>query len=133
VVAGSAGSAAAVTASALLALRPAGDAGFPTDPVVLPEAEGRELFDVLNANLGLLVPAIVGTQLAIALGVLVALVGTLLSRTMPRGLSIAGIGYVVVFAGLPAFNHAVTVIGYLLQVALVAAIGWFGLRAALTR
>ncbi|MBP2708000.1 hypothetical protein JOL79_29895 [Microbispora sp. RL4-1S] len=75
---------------------------YAADPAVLPETEGRKLFDLLNAHQSLLVPAIVGTQIAIAVGVLVALIGTLLSRTMPRWLSIVGILYIIVFVGLPA-------------------------------
>lgn len=108
---------------------------YAADPAVLPEPEGRELFDLLNAHLDLLVPAIIGSQLAIAAGVLAALIGTLLSKTMPRWLSIAGVTYVVVFVALPTGTSGpvAAAIGYLLQVALVAAIGWFGLRAALGR
>ncbi|PZG15312.1 hypothetical protein [Nonomuraea aridisoli] len=108
---------------------------YAADPMVLPEPAGRELFDILNAHLGLLVPAIVGTQVAIAVGVLAALVGTLLSKAMPRWLSIAGIAYVIVFAALPAETSGpvTAAIVYLLQVTLVAAIGWFGLRAGLGR
>ena len=41
---------------------------------VLPEPAGRALFDVLNAHLGVLVPAIVGGMAAVALGVLLVLV-----------------------------------------------------------
>ncbi|MEU6740203.1 hypothetical protein [Streptosporangium sandarakinum] len=60
---------------------------------------------------------------------LFALTGTLISRTMPRRLSIAGIAYVVVFVGLPTGSLGAVAVaaGYLLQVALIAAIGWFGL------
>ncbi|GAB3159463.1 hypothetical protein [Microbispora hainanensis] len=106
---------------------------YAADPEVLPEAEGRQLFDVLNAHLGQLLPAIIGTQIAIALGALFALIGTLISKTMPRRLSIAGIAYVVVFVGLPteSLGAVAVAVGYLLQVALVATIGWFGLRAGL--
>ncbi|MET8861980.1 hypothetical protein ABZW11_03375 [Nonomuraea sp. NPDC004580] len=108
---------------------------YAADPAVLPEAEGRQLFDVLNAHLDRLLPAIIGTQIAIALGVLLALIGTLISKTAPRRLSITGIAYVVVFVGLPteSLGAVVVAVGYLLQVALVAAIGWFGLRAGLGR
>ncbi|MFF4129725.1 hypothetical protein ACFYYP_39950 [Microbispora rosea] len=108
---------------------------YAADPEVLPEAEGRQLFDVLNAHLDRLLPAIIGTQVAIAVGVLLVLVGTLISKTMPRGLSITGIAYVVVFVGLPAesLGAGVVAVGYLLQVTLVAAVGWFGLRAGLGR
>ncbi|MFI7042510.1 hypothetical protein ACIBI0_38030 [Microbispora rosea] len=108
---------------------------YAADPEVLPEAEGRQLFDVLNAHLDRLLPAIIGTQVAIAVGVLLVLIGTLISKTMPRGLSITGIAYVVVFVGLPAesLGAGVVAVGYLLQVTLVAAVGWFGLRAGLGR
>ncbi|MFI7617955.1 hypothetical protein ACIBP6_42730 [Nonomuraea terrae] len=108
---------------------------FAADPMVLPESEGRELFDILNAHLGLLVPAIAGTQIAISAGVLTALIGTLLSKAMPRWLSIAGIVYVIMFVALPVETSGpvAAAIAYLLQVTLVAAIGWFGLRAALGR
>ncbi|MEV0828834.1 hypothetical protein [Nonomuraea rubra] len=66
---------------------------------------------------------------------LVAIVGTLWSKAMPRWLSITGIVYVIVSGGLPVetLGRVAVVIGYLLQMALVAAIGWFGLRAALGR
>ncbi|GAA1749000.1 hypothetical protein [Luedemannella helvata] len=108
---------------------------YAADPAVMPEADGRALFETLNAHLDMLIPAIIGTQVAIAIGVLLALVGTLISRAVPRWLSISGIVYIIIFVALPAeqLGRAVNMIGYLLQVALVAALSWFGLRAALNR
>ncbi len=108
---------------------------YAADPVVMPEAEGRALFETLNEHLDMLIPAIIGSQAAIALGVLLALVGTLIARAVPRWLSITGIVYIVIFVALPAeqLGRAVNMIGYLLQVALVAALSWFSLRAALNR
>ncbi|MGI5271606.1 hypothetical protein ACQEUU_20795 [Nonomuraea sp. CA-218870] len=108
---------------------------YAADPAVLPESEGRELFALLNTHLGLLIPAIVGTQIVISAGVLLALAGTLLSRTMPRPLSLTGIVYILLIAALPAdlLGRGATMAAYLLQVALAAAIGWYGLRAGLGR
>ncbi|MFI6735470.1 hypothetical protein ACIBI9_21295 [Nonomuraea sp. NPDC050451] len=53
---------------------------YAADPAILPEPQ---LFDILNAHL---VPAIAGTQIAISAAMLVALIGTLLSKAMPRRL-----------------------------------------------
>lgn len=51
---------------------------------------------------------------------------------MPRWLPVAGIVYIVVSAALPAGPY-VAASGYVLQVVLLAVIGWYGLRAALDR
>ena len=104
---------------------------YAADPAVLPEAQGRALFDVLNDRLDWVIPAIIGSQLAIVVGMLLALVGALIARTMPRPLTIAALVYAVLFVALPLaqFGRAVVFVGCLLQVALVAAIGWYGLRA----
>ena len=105
---------------------------YAADPAVLPEPEGRALFDVLNDHLDRLLPAIIGSQLTIVAGMLLALVGILVARTMPRPLTIAALAYAVVFVLLPLdqFGRVVATVDYLLQVSLVAAIGWYGLRAA---
>ena len=104
---------------------------YAADPAVLPEQEGRALFDVFNDQLGGLLPAILGSQVAIVLGMVLALVGILIGRTMPRPLVVAALVYVVAFVLVPQdAGRAVVVVSYLLQVALVAAIGWYGLRAA---
>ncbi|WP_341716946.1 hypothetical protein QQG74_23745 [Micromonospora sp. FIMYZ51] len=104
---------------------------YAADPAVLPEPQGRALFDVLNDNLDWVLPGIVGSQLTIVVGMLLGLVGALIARTMPRPLIIAALGYAVVFVALPLaeFGRAVAIVDYLLQVCLVAAIGWYGLRA----
>ena len=107
---------------------------YAADPAVLAEPEGRALFDTFNDQLDGLLPAILGSQLAIVLGMVLALVGILIGRTMPRPLVIAALVYVVAFVLVPQdAGRAVVVVSYLVQVALVAAIGWYGLRAATDR
>lgn len=109
---------------------------YAADPAVLPEPEGRLLFDTLNAQPGLTVPAIVGAQIAISVGMLVALVGMLVSKAVPRWLSIAGIVYSIVYsvgsAALPTGPY-VAASAYLVQVVLVAVIGWYGLMTTRAR
>lgn len=95
-----------------------------TDSAAFGEAEGRVLVDAFNGQLDLLGPAIVGTQIAISLGGLLALVGVLLSRTTPRWMPVTGL-VVVVVSQLPQLG----IVGYLLQLVLLAGIGWAGLRA----
>ncbi|MEU6024432.1 hypothetical protein [Micromonospora sp. NPDC047134] len=105
---------------------------YAADPAVLAEPQGRALFEVLNDRLDWVIPAIIGSQLAIVVGMVLALVGALIARTMPRPVVVAALVYAVIFVVLPLaeFGRAVVIIDYLLQVSLVAAIGWYGLRAA---
>jgi hypothetical protein len=104
---------------------------YAADPAVLTEAEGRALFVVLNEHIGRVVPWIVGSQAAVAAGVLVVLITSLATRALPRGLAVAGLAYLVVFAVVPldALPRAVVVISDLLQSAIVLGLGWYGFRA----
>ena len=104
---------------------------YAADPNVMPEDEGRALFDLLNDNIHLLLPAIIGTQLAIALGMLLGLVGLLISRSTPRWFPIAALVYIVAFVALPpgALGTVGSAVLYLVEIALIAALGLFGLRA----
>jgi hypothetical protein len=72
-----------------------------------------------------LFPTIIGTQVAIGLGVAVGLVGTLLAGTTPRWFPIVGLLYLVAFFALP-FDLGLP--GEVLQTLLLAGIGWFALR-----
>ncbi|GGH45271.1 hypothetical protein [Microbacterium album] len=106
---------------------------FAADTGIFPEAEGRAIFDVLNAHLGWLLPIILGTQAVVALGFLLVLVAALLSRATPRWFPIAGIAYLIVFLVLPTeqLGFAAVVAGQVIQCALLVGIAWFG-RLALT-
>lgn len=108
---------------------------YAADTATFPEVEGRALFDAFNAQLALLVPAIVGTQAAIALGMLVFFVVAIITRAVPRWLSIAGIVYLMAFTALPIAELGGVVLwaSELVQVALLAAVGWFGMRAVARR
>lgn len=99
----------------------------------LESADAASLFDAFNAQLGMLLPAIVGTQIGVAVGVLVFLVVALVTRAVPRWFAIAGLVYLVLFAVLPfeLLGRPVLVASDLVQTLLVAGIGGFGLRAAL--
>ncbi|SDH29901.1 hypothetical protein [Agrococcus jejuensis] len=105
------------------------------NPEVLSEAEGRAAFDVLNAHLDVVAPGIVGSQAAVAVGMLVLLVVSLVTRALPRWLAIAGLAYLVVFAAVPfeLLPRAATIASDLVQTLLVASIGWCGLRATVAR
>ncbi|WP_144721357.1 hypothetical protein [Agrococcus jejuensis] len=101
------------------------------DPAVLSEADGRAAFDLLNAHLDVVAPGIVGSQAAVALGMLVLLVTSLVTRALPRWLAIAGLASLAVFAAVPfeLLPRAATIASDLVQTLLVAGIGWCGLRA----
>lgn len=104
---------------------------YAADPAVLPEAEGRALFDVLNAHLGLLLPALVGGMAAVAFGVLLVLVAAGISRALPRWFVVVGLVYLVLFVVLPPDPpRPVAMAMYLVEVAFLAGLGWFGRRAA---
>lgn len=105
---------------------------YAADPATFPGAEGRALFDTFN-GVGLLVPAIVGTQLVVAAGVLLALVVAVVTRALPRWFAIAGLVYVVAYIALPfeLMPRGALIASDVLQSILVAGIGWFSLRAAL--
>lgn len=107
---------------------------YAADPATFSDAEGRAAFDALNANLGLLAPTIIGTQLSVAAGVLIALVVALVTRALPRWFAIAGLVYLVAYLALPLelFPRGVLVASDIVQSLLVLAIAWFSLRAALS-
>ncbi|SDP12120.1 hypothetical protein SAMN05660199_03206 [Klenkia soli] len=101
---------------------------FAVDPAVLPEVAGRELVEGLNGRLDLLLPTILGTTVVVAVGGLLGLVATLRARTAPGWFAPAAITAVVVSQLLPQVG--LTVVGYLVETAALAGIGWFGTRAA---
>lgn len=108
---------------------------FAADPAAFGEQEGRDIFEALNAQLGVLYPTILGSQAMIAVGVLIALVVSLITRAMPRWFSIAGLVYLVAFVALPfeLMPRGATIASDLAQSLLVAGIGWFSLRSVLRR
>lgn len=93
-----------------------------------------ELFDAFNAQLALLIPAILGSQLGVAVGVLVFFVVALVTKAVPRWFSIAGLAYLVLFAVLPfdALPREVSIASEVVQTAVIVGIGWFGMRSALS-
>lgn len=99
---------------------------------VFPEATGRGIVDTLNGHFDWLLPAIIGASLAVGAGFLLALIGGLLARTLPRWFGIAGIAYIAVFVFSPLEQLVpeVAFAGQLLQYALLLGIAWFGLRAS---
>ncbi|RBP64137.1 hypothetical protein DFO66_1079 [Brevibacterium sanguinis] len=103
------------------------------DSSALPEVEARALFDAFNAQLPLLVPAILGATTAIGLGVLLVFATALWTGATPRWFAAVGIISLVVLLGAPLerLPHMVTVVSYLLQVTLLAGLGWYGLRSGL--
>ncbi len=105
---------------------------YAADPANFSDAEGRALFDTFN-GIGLVVPAIVGTQLVVAAGVLITLVVSLVTRTLPRWLAIAGLLYLVAYLALPfeLLPRGALIASDLVQTLLVAGIAWFSLRGAL--
>lgn len=94
-----------------------------------PDAEA--LFDAFNPMIGMLLPAIIGGQIGVAVGVLVFLVIALVTKAVPRWFAIAGLVYLVLFAVVPfdAFGQAAVIASDAVQTLLVAGIGWFGLRS----
>lgn len=108
---------------------------YAADPQVLPEAEGRALFDTLNRPVDWLEPAILGGMAAVAAGVLLTLVAGWASRTLPRWLAAVGVTYLVVLIVLPPglLPRPAELGLYLVELALLATLGWFGLRAAQCR
>lgn len=108
---------------------------YAADPSVLPEAEGRALFDVLNAHLDWLVPAILASMAVVALGVLLTFAAGWISRALPRWFVAAGVAYTVVLFAVPpgVLARPVELVLYLVELALFAGIGWFGLQAARSR
>lgn len=107
---------------------------YAADPATFSDAEGRALFDTFN-GVGLLVPAIVSTQLVVAAGVLLALIVAVVTRALPRWFAIAGLVYVVAYVALPfeLLPRGALIATDLLQTMLVAGIAWFSLRAALAQ
>lgn len=105
---------------------------YAADPEVLPEAEGRALFDVLNRHLDWLVPAIVGGMLAVSVGVLLTFATGWLNRTLPRWFAAVGAAYLVLLFVVPpgVLPRPVELGLYLVELALLAGLGSFGLRAA---
>lgn len=99
---------------------------------VFPEATGRGIVDTLNGHFDWLLPAIIGASLAVGVGFLLALIGGLLARALPRWFGIAGIAYIAlfVFSPLEQLVPEVAFAGQLLRYALLLGIAWFGLRAS---
>lgn len=108
---------------------------YAADRAVLPEPDGRALVDALNADLGRVTPAIVAGSLAVALGVLATLAAGWLTGALPRPFVAAGVLYLVAFLALPpdALPRPAALAFYIVEVALLAALGWFGLRRGVTR
>lgn len=98
------------------------------DPAVLPAEQGRELVGALNDRMDLLVPTIQVSTAVIAVGAVVGLVVVWRARTTPSWFPPAALAAVVVSQVLPALGLVVA--GYLLETAVIAAIGWFGTRVA---
>lgn len=94
------------------------------DPAVLPADQGRDLVEALNGRMDLLLPTILGSMAVIALGAVLGLVVAWRSRTTPSWFPPAALAAVVASQLLP------TVPGYLLETGVIAAIGWYGSRAA---
>jgi len=97
---------------------------YATDPGVVPEGQGRLLVAALNTRLDLLGPTIAGSSALIALGSVVGLVAVWVARTTPRWFPPAALVLAVVSQVLPLV--APVMIGYLLQLVVLAGIGWFG-------
>lgn len=98
-----------------------------TNPAVVDPATGRDLVDTWNAALPTLFPAIIGAQLTIAVGALLALIATWRARTTPRWFPVAAIAYLLVSQVLPIPGPLVTV-DYVVQLFVWGAVGWWGLR-----
>lgn len=99
-------------------------------------SDAATLFDAFNPQIEtLLLPAILGSQVGVALGVLVFLVVALITRAVPRWFAIAGLVYLVAFAVVPfdAIGRAAVIASDVVQVAIVVGIGWFGMRSTLAR
>ncbi|WP_181784303.1 hypothetical protein [Pseudonocardia pini] len=105
---------------------------YAVDPALFDEPAGRVLVDTVNEASARLVPAIVGSQVAVGLGVALGLVATLLARSAPRWFPIVGLVYLVAFFALPLdeLGSAAVVAGEVVQTLLLAGIAGFGLRAA---
>lgn len=97
----------------------------------LPDEQAQALVDTLNAHLDLVIPAIGGASAAIALGVLLVLAAAWTTGAAPRWFCALGLLYLLALATLPVPGRTGATVAYLLQVALVAGLGWFGLRAGL--
>jgi hypothetical protein len=93
-----------------------------TDPDAFPVADGRDLFTTFGEQVDRLVPAIVGSQIAIALSFAVGLVAILLARSTPAWLPVVGLVLVAGFFALPG-TGASGVVQSLLQLVLTGAIG----------
>lgn len=105
---------------------------YAADPTVLSEAEGRALFDVLNAHFDWLTPAIVGGMAVVAAGVLLALATGWFTRALPRWFAVSGVVYVVVLFAVPpgVLPRPVELTLYVVELGMWAGLGWFGLRSA---
>ncbi|TCK26951.1 hypothetical protein [Pseudonocardia endophytica] len=101
---------------------------YAIDPARFGDAEGRALVDAWNADPAGLVAPIVGGQIAIALGVVIGLVAVFLARTTPRWFPVVVIAYALVTQLVP-LPDVLVIPDYVVQLVLLGAIGWFGLRA----
>ena len=99
------------------------------DPAVLPAADGADLVASLNGRLDLLLPTILGATAVIAVGGVLGLVAALRARTTPRWFAPAALAAVLASQVLPLIGLVIP--GYLLELAVLGGIGWFG--TAVTR
>lgn len=98
---------------------------FATDPGAMPEGQGRAAVAALNTRLDLLGPTVLGSSGVIALGTVLGLVAVWIARTTPSWFPPTAL--VIAVASQVAPLMAPVVIGYVLQLVVLAGIGWFGL------
>jgi hypothetical protein len=96
---------------------------------ILDEGTGRSVLAAFStAGSPELVPYIVVSQAAIALGAMAAAIGGRMSRTMPTWMLAVTVALVLVFFLLPDLGLVVTMVLALVQAAVWALLGWFGWR-----
>ena len=100
------------------------------DPDVVDPAVGRELFATFNDELDAFVPYVLGSMAAIAVGVLLAVIGAVLVGGLPRWVLAVTVVLLVATFAAPMGSAAATGVG-LLERVLWLLIGWFGLQRVL--
>jgi hypothetical protein len=100
------------------------------DPDVVDPATGRELFAAFNDELDAFVPYVLGSMAAIAVGVLLAVIGATLVGGLPRWVLVVTIVLLVATFAAPMGSAAATGVG-LLERVLWLVIGWCGLQKVL--